>query len=75
MDILMTKSLPREQLIKWLRQALAERPKSAHELTEAALRAGHNATTLRRAKKACGVSSVKLGAQWYWRLPQPNTEI
>jgi hypothetical protein len=63
----------------WLRAALAEGPVVAAALESKAEAEGVTVATLRRAKKACGVKSRRVGAGgdggWVWALPdQPATK-
>jgi hypothetical protein len=64
---------PRQNLIIWLNEALQHGRMPASEMIESALAAGHNQSTLFRAKKQLGVISEPVGFGldriWYWRLP------
>jgi hypothetical protein len=55
----------------WLRRALANGPRPAHELTEAAANFGFEQRTLRRALHAIGGEAQKQGflEGWCWSLP------
>jgi hypothetical protein len=62
-----------EEACDFLRVELANGPRSASEIQEAARRTGIAERTLKRAKAKLGVVSDKaegvLGGQWFWRLP------
>jgi hypothetical protein len=55
----------------WMRRALAQGPRPAAELTEAAANFGFHERTLRRALHAIGGEAQKRGflEGWYWSLP------
>jgi hypothetical protein len=64
------------QLMKamiWLQEALADKPRPASEIKDAAIRAGHSAATLRRARERLGIVVSRQGfgqdGRWCWRLP------
>ena len=52
--------------------SLANGPKTANEIMDAAKRAGHSTATVKRAKTQAGVISNKTGYQGasYWALPE-----
>jgi len=61
----------------WLQAFLADGPRQATEVEEAAEAEGFSKMTLRRAKEALGVLSIRSGGRggrWAWRLPTPIRE-
>jgi len=63
----------------WLRLQLADGPRPATELTDAALRAGIPERTLDRAKRAVKVRAVQRGRDgknvWVWFDPEVTPEV
>lgn len=60
----------REDAEEFLRNILVPGPASSRHVEEEARRAGHSMATLRRAKKALGVVSVKTAGGWVCQLPK-----
>jgi hypothetical protein len=53
----------------FLGSVLADGPRLATEVQEAATAAGMSLSTLRRAQKDLGIKSVKEGKEWFWSFP------
>jgi hypothetical protein len=60
----------------WLYQYLRDGNKPVSEIQEAWTDGeGGSGTTLRRAKEALGVESIKVGTDWFWKLPPAQPEF
>lgn len=61
---------------EWLRELLQPGPVSSDEIKAECVAAGLSYGTLRRAKDAMGVKSIRKGygddGKWYWALPEPT---
>ncbi|NOZ21119.1 MAG: AAA family ATPase [Planctomycetes bacterium] len=64
---------PIEDAEEWLRDALGDGPLPSKDVLRMARENGHSERTLRRAKKALGITVSKegfeAGSTWYWSLP------
>ncbi len=62
----------REEAVEWLREALADGPRSAKGIFKEARSNGFSEKTLHRAKRGLGIRSVKTGfgktGEWCWAL-------
>ena len=68
-----------DEAAEWLREKLADGPRSAREIFEEAQAAGFSEITIRRARKRLGVIAERQGEPgrrgggvWWWRLPGNN---
>jgi hypothetical protein len=70
---------PRDRAAAWLRLQLADGPRPASELTDAAIRAGIPERTLHRAKAAAKIRAVQRGRDgknvWVWYDPEVTPEV
>ena len=70
---------PRDRAAAWLRLRLADGPRPATELTDAACRAGIPERTLHRAKAAVKIRAVQRGRDgrnvWVWYDPEVTPEV
>jgi hypothetical protein len=53
----------------FLRRILAKGSLSSNEIARRAIAGGYSKRTIARAKKALGISAVRTGRHWAWRLP------
>lgn len=60
----------------WLADCLTDGPKPQSEVMQLAAVDGHSKATIRRAKEALGVKSIKegMGAGWRWALPSEGAQ-
>jgi hypothetical protein len=70
------KSIELKDAGNWLRRALADGPRPAYELTEAAANLGFHERTLRRALHDIGGDAQKRGLieGWWWSIPEAKGE-
>jgi len=59
---------------KFLREALAQGPRSAVDMEDEADANGIAPATLKRARKELNIRAFKLGRAWYWELPRPKAK-
>jgi hypothetical protein len=68
----------RQQVVEWLREYLADGPKLAVEVRQAAEAHGFSLGTLRRAFRALGGEVVKSSGEahggWHWQLPSDGMQ-
>jgi putative DNA primase/helicase len=64
----------RDEAADWLRSHLADGPKPAREVSEAAEAGGIKEPTLRRAKDMVRVKSKRSDGKWVWELPGTSND-
>ncbi|WP_397546760.1 AAA family ATPase [Rhodothermus marinus] len=71
-----------DEAAEWLREQLADGPRPAREIFEAAEAAGFSERTIRRAQRALGVVAERVNTggsrgagAWYWRFPHDVQDV